>query len=302
MKNILILAIIAILGLTILISTAPPASGHSEDLLYKVLMKQNELLEQQIELLETMVNRPVGWPVELWKACWNGKWLDFTIEEWKALKVEEQIKYARAYQCWYARKKDKPVEKKVLFGNENVPFEMILIPPGKFWMGSPAEEPQRRPEEVQHKVLISKSYWIGKYEVTQKQWKAVMGDDPAHFKGNKRPVEQVSWDRCRNFCSKTGLKLPTEAQWEYACRGGTTTPFNLGEGIDANRVNYNGHHPYRDKEGEYREKTVEVGSLQNGNSWGGYDFHGNVWEWCKDWFGEYSTVEHTDPTGPEGGG
>jgi len=118
----------------------------------------------------------------------------------------------------------------------------------------------------------------------------------------------VSWDDCRDFLQKINamvpeldLRLPTEAQWEYACRAGTTTPFFFGQNITPEQVNYDGNFPYAGgKEGEYREKTVEVKSLPV-NPWGLYEMHGNVWEWCKDWYGEYPTESPVDPTGPAGG-
>jgi hypothetical protein len=136
-------------------------------------------------------------------------------------------------------------------------------------------------------------FWMGKYEVTQEQWRAVMGNNPSHFKGDKLPVEQVSWDDVQEFCRKlnaklglssdSGYRLPKEAEWEYTARAGTKTEFAFGDTISLEIVNYDGNYPYGSaKKGIYREKTVDVGSLGAANGWGIYDMHGNVWEWCED--------------------
>jgi len=132
-----------------------------------------------------------------------------------------------------------------------------------------------------------------------------MGVNPSRFKDDKdNPVENVSWNNAMEFIEKLNklkpelnLRLPTEAEWEYACRAGTTTPFSFGENIIPDQVNYNGDHPYHGgKKGEYRGKTVPVKSLPP-NPWGLYEMHGNVWEWCADWYGEYPTGSVVDPKG-----
>jgi len=188
--------------------------------------------------------------------------------------------------------------------HEATGIELVFIPAGKFLMGSPAGEAQRDNDETQHEVTISKPFYMGKYEVTQGQWQAVMGSNPSYFKGGDRlPVETVSWDDCQEFLRKagTGLRLPTEAEWEYACRAGTRTPFNMGETISTDQANYEGNFVYGSgRKGEYREKTVEVGSFAP-NAWGLYDMHGNVWEWCADWYGAYPGGAATDPTGAGSG-
>ena len=167
-------------------------------------------------------------------------------------------------------------------------LEMVEIPGGTFMMGSPANEAQRESDESpQHRVTVP-SFCIGKYELTQAQYQAIMGANPAYFKGNKRPVEQVSWDDAVAFCEKlsqkTGKKyrLPSEAEWEYACRAGTTTPFYFGESITPDLVNYDGNYPYASApKGQYRQQTTDVGTFPP-NAFGLYDMNGNVWEWCQD--------------------
>jgi formylglycine-generating enzyme required for sulfatase activity len=165
---------------------------------------------------------------------------------------------------------------------------MVEIPAGTFYMGSPENEEGRYDSESpQHQVTVP-SFFIGKYPLTQAQYQAIMGNNPARFKGNNRPVEKVNWDDAIAFCQKlsqkTGknYKLPSEAQWEYACRAGTTTPFYFGENITSDLVNYNGNYPYAAApKGQYRKQTTDVGTFPP-NAFGLYDMHGNVWEWCED--------------------
>jgi formylglycine-generating enzyme required for sulfatase activity len=169
-----------------------------------------------------------------------------------------------------------------------VKLEMVEIPAGTFYMGSPENEAGRNDSESpQHQVNVP-SFFMGKYPLTQAQYQAIMGNNPAHFKGNNRPVECVSWNNAVNFCrklnQKTGknYKLPSEAQWEYACRAGTTTPFYFGESITPDLVNYDGRYPYANAPtGQYRKQTTDVGTFPP-NAFGLYDMHGNVWEWCED--------------------
>ena len=162
-------------------------------------------------------------------------------------------------------------------------------------------------DETQHQVTLTKGFWLGKYEVTQVQWQAVMGSNPSHFKGSNLPVECVSWDDCQDFIRKLNarghgtFRLPTEVEWECACRAGTTTPFYFGETISTFQANYNGNKTYGSgRKGVYREKTVAAGSFP-ANRWGLYDMHGNVYEWCQDWKGGYPSGSVTDPTGPSTG-
>ncbi|MGD2183222.1 SUMF1/EgtB/PvdO family nonheme iron enzyme [Lusitaniella coriacea] len=188
-------------------------------------------------------------------------------------------------------------------GNE-VKLEMVAILSGTFWMGSPETEEGRDDDESpQHEVKIA-PFFIGKYEITQEQWKAVaalpkierdLEPDPSKFKGVKRPVEQVSWYDAEEFCKRlskqTGreYRLPSEAEWEYACRAGTTTPFHFGETITIDLANYDGNYIYANApKGKYRQQTTEVGSFSP-NTFGLYDMHGNVREWCADhWHDNYN--------------
>lgn len=183
------------------------------------------------------------------------------------------------------------------------------IPPGTFLMGSPENEEQRYDDETQHQVTLMQGYWLADSTCTQALWEAVMGNNPANFKDdNNNPVEQVSWDDVQAFLQKlNGLipgldaALPTETQWEYACRAGTTTPFSFGKNITPEQVNYDGNNPYANgKKGLYRKKTVPVKSLP-ANPWGLYEMHGNVYEWCQDWYGDYPAEPVADPAGPETG-
>jgi sulfatase modifying factor 1 len=187
-------------------------------------------------------------------------------------------------------------------------MKFAWIPPGTFMMGSPKEEKERIDNETQHKVTLTKGFYMGVYTVTQEQWQEVMGNNPSVFKGEKNlPVEMVSWDDCQEFIKKLRGKdkkvyrLPTEAEWEYACRAETKTPFHFGELISTDQANYNGDFTYGDgKKGVDRKKTTPVGSLP-ANAWGLHDMHGNVFQWCQDWNGDYPQKDVVDPQGPEKG-
>ncbi|MGZ8160249.1 MAG: formylglycine-generating enzyme family protein [Methylobacter sp.] len=180
------------------------------------------------------------------------------------------------------------------------------IEPGTFWMGSPDDELERQDNEgPRHPVTISRGFWLADTACTQSLWQAVMGDNPSYFKDDpQQPVESVSWDdvqeflrRLQNLLPGCQVDLPSEAEWEYACRAGTTTPFSFGANITPEQVNYNGNYPYAGGEkGEDRRKTVAVKSLP-ANPWGLYEMHGNVWEWCKDGQRTYDEQAQTDPLG-----
>ncbi|WP_291329396.1 formylglycine-generating enzyme family protein [Desulfovibrio sp. UCD-KL4C] len=186
---------------------------------------------------------------------------------------------------------------------------MRWIQPGIFLMGSPEDEPDRDNDEKLHAVTLTKGYWLADTACTQELWEKVMGNNLSYFKGDARlPVKSVSWGACQEFLQTANkelkglnLQFPTEAQWEYACRAGTETPFSFGDNINTDQVNYNGNHPYKDAvKGEYRKHTVAVNE-QPCNQWGLYQMHGNVWEWCADWYGKYQQESINDPQGPANG-
>ncbi|MDJ0734587.1 MAG: bifunctional serine/threonine-protein kinase/formylglycine-generating enzyme family protein [Nostocaceae cyanobacterium] len=182
-----------------------------------------------------------------------------------------------------------------------VTLEMVQIPGGTFTMGSPAGEAQRDDNEgPQHQVTVPR-FFMGRYEVTQAQYQAIMGKNPSGFTGKKRPVETVSWNDAVEFCKKLSQKtgrnyrLPSEAEWEYACRAGTTTPFYFGETITTDLVNYDGNSTYASapNKGKHRKQTTDVGSFPP-NAFGLYDMHGNVWEWCQDTYHQNYNGAPTD--------
>ena len=197
--------------------------------------------------------------------------------------------------------------------SEDVNMDMIWIEPGTFMMGSPEDENGRDYNETQHEVTLTRGYWIGKYEVTQAQYQAVMGTNPSYFNGADLPVEMVSWDDAKALCKKlTELErsagrlpegyeynLPTEAQWEYACRAGTRSALNSGQNLTDKE-----ECPEMDEVGWYGGnsdfQTHPAGQKQP-NAWGLYDMHGNVCEWCLDWYDDYPADAVTDPTGPDAG-
>ena len=190
----------------------------------------------------------------------------------------------------------------------SIGMRLQLIPAGTFVMGSPPSESDRDADETQHRVRISKPFYLGVYEVTQGQYEKLMGANPSRFKGDNNPVEQVSWEDAALFCRELSARpeeqaagrvyrLPTEAEWEYACRAGTTTAYGFGD--DASEL------------GEYAwcsENAMDVGQKyahtvgqKKPNPWGLYDMHGNVWEWCQDWYEDYPSGSTTDPTGAASG-
>jgi uncharacterized protein (TIGR02996 family) len=183
----------------------------------------------------------------------------------------------------------------------------VWCPPGTFTMGSPATEPGRYGDEDQHPVRLTRGFWLGATVVTQAQWRAVTGESPANQEGDDLPVERISWQDCEEFLRRLvardgrPYRFPTEAEWEYACRAGTQTPFFWGNLITSELANYNaatgddGGPP-----GEYRDRTMPANAFPP-NAWGLHQMHGNVWEWCADWYARYPTGEATDPVGAEDG-
>jgi formylglycine-generating enzyme required for sulfatase activity len=191
------------------------------------------------------------------------------------------------------------------------PMNMAFIPPGTFRMGSPTNEVGRQDNEgPQTAVTISRGFWMGKYEATQREYLAVMGSNPSYFTGDtNRPVEMVSWVDATNYCARltqreraagriptnSVYRLPTEAQWEYACRAWTSTRFSHGD--DLGYTNLTNYAWYLDNSGDM---THPVGPKLP-SPWGLYDMHGNVWEWCQDWWGDYPGWIAVDPQGPATG-
>jgi uncharacterized protein (TIGR02996 family) len=193
-------------------------------------------------------------------------------------------------------------------------IDYVWIPPGSFVMGSPDTELGRRGDERQHAVTLTRGFWLGVYPITQAQWSAVMGSNPSNFARtaagrnkvaqlgdaeiDQLPVESISWEMAQAFCARWGggVCLPTEAQWEYACRAGTTTPCHFGTILDGRQGNCDGTNPYgTEVEGPSLGRTSPVGAYPP-NAWGLYDMHGNVLEWCQDAYREdYRTLSAHDP-------
>ena len=178
--------------------------------------------------------------------------------------------------------------------SNGIDLDMVLIREGEFMMGAPETELESTDNERPQHLVAVPTFFMGRYPITQEQWQAIMGNNPSEFKGDKRPVENISWEDAKEFCDRLTqhtnreYRLPTEAEWEYACRAETKTPFHFGETITTELANYDGKYVYgAGVEGEYRGETTEVGQFPP-NAFGLYDMHGNVWEWCEDdWHENY---------------
>jgi len=195
------------------------------------------------------------------------------------------------------------------FWTNSIGMKFAWIPAGTFLMGSPPDEWGREDKEPPpHKVTLTKGFYLGIHPVTQACWRKIMQHNPSHFLGDDLPVESVSWHDCQEFITKLNAqdkqayRLPTEAEWEFACRAGTMTPFSFGDTISTNDGNFDGTFPYGGipPQESCRGSTTPVGSFQP-NGWGLYDMHGNVWEWCADLYGKFSLDDAVDPQGPKRG-
>jgi len=186
-----------------------------------------------------------------------------------------------------------------LFDHEATGLEFALVPGVTFQMGSPEDEKDRGFYETQHRVTLSRAFLVARTECTQRAWDRIGGDDERRWRGEMLPIEGVSWDDVTAWCSESQLRLPTSAEWEHACRAGTTTPFNVGNDVSTREANYDGTYPYRGAKGRRRGRTVAVGRLSH-NAFGLHDMHGNVFEWCQDSFtGDYPPATATDPVSTE---
>jgi uncharacterized protein (TIGR02996 family) len=191
---------------------------------------------------------------------------------------------------------------------EGVTMAFSFLPPGSFLMGSPGDEERREDDEAPHRVTLTRGFHLGVHAVTRLQWHAVLSGGSGRLKGDPhRPAEGLSWHDCLEFCralgQRTGLRfrLPTEAEWEYACRAGTTTPFFFGGTITPDQASYDGKRTYRQgPKGVSRRRSTPVGSFPP-NAWGLFDLHGNLWEWCHDGYAAYPSARCLDPEGDPSG-
>jgi formylglycine-generating enzyme required for sulfatase activity len=227
-------------------------------------------------------------------------------EEEAARKAAEEEAARKAAEEEAAPKQQVPTANKAddTYTVPDLSLEMIWVEPGTFTMGSKGWG-----EDTLHEVTLTNGFWLGKYEVTQAQWEKMTGGNPSGFKGAGRPVEKVSWYDAVDFCEKLteqeieagrlpagmAYQLPTNAEWEYACRAGTTTAYSWGTAINSSHANY-----AYDGYGTGLQQTTDVGQYA-ANPWGFYDMHGNVSEWCADWYATYSSGAVSDPVGPSSG-
>jgi len=251
--------------------------------------------------------KPCGFPDDM--NCFeNGQIADAAMVNANYKALLERIQELTQIVCSYNPNHKICPDTQRIFRN-SLGMTFMRIPAGTFMMGSPEDEPGRGGNEKLHEVTISKDFFIQTTEVTQGQWKMVMGSNPSAFSncGDKCPVEMVNWNDVEEFIAKLNTKgegsyrLPTEAEWEYSARAGTKTPFFFGNCLSTNQANYHGNYPLQGcpASGIVREQPLPVASFAP-NAWGLYDMHGNVYEWCKDWYGihYYESNENVDPLGP----
>ena len=210
------------------------------------------------------------------------------------------------------------VEPELSVSPEVLPLHMVLVPGGAFTMGSPDDEPDHEDDEGPQREVIVPSFFMGRYPVTQAQWQAGVSlpkverdleENPSYFKGDNHPIDTVSWYDAVEFCqrlakhTKRPYRLPTEAEWEYACRAGTQTPFYFGDTIGTDVANYDGNYTYGEGEkGDYLEAATPVNKFGIANGFGLSDMHGNVWEWCEDcWHSNYEGAPTDGSAWIEGG-
>ena len=204
-----------------------------------------------------------------------------------------------------------PVATQVTVNDRKTGMTLVEILSGRFTMGSPATEPGRHDDEPQHDVTINRPFFLGQREVTQQEWRTVMGSNPSRFAdcGPRCPVENVTFAEVQQFLAALNAqtdktlvyRLPTEAEWEYACRAGTVTPFSTGETVTTSQANFNGKEAYgKSTPGMFRERPTRAGGFPS-NAWGVSEMHGNVWEWVADWYGPYPSEDIIDPMGPPSG-
>jgi uncharacterized protein (TIGR02996 family) len=282
-------------------------------------------MNDESAFLQFIMENPLDWDARLIFADWLEERRDPRSELLRLQHIlTQQIKVPgrqekEARMCELIAQGVQPVAPS--FTN-SVGMEMVLIPAGRFLMGSKTREKGRVDDEKRHEVELTQPFYMAAHAVTQEQYEAVMGTNPSWFSRTagdkdkvqgldtrKFPVEKVSWEDAVEFCRKVSQKtgkqvqLPTEAQWEYACRAGTKTAFHFGDTLNGKEANCNGNFPYGTRtKGPYLERTCEVGSYRP-NAFGLYDMHGNVWEWCQDRYEEkyYENSPWQDPQGGQNG-
>ncbi len=252
---------------------------------------ENEESSPALEQYYVWKELTYGLPIQIWEKCrykHEDEWvLDMSTEAWQKLSLSEQAEYAGKYQAGYAKAKQLALE--IIVDPDRAKMKAILIPPGRFFMGSPMSEKGRRENETQHLVMISKPYYMGKTSITQAQWEAVMETNPSYFKNGQKemPVEQVNWDECVQFCQILGTKLPTEAQWEFASRAGIQTASNCEN--DAFKL---GDCAWYDDNSENHPHPV---AQKQPNAFQLHDILGNIVEWCHDAYAQYPSSHVIDP-------